>query len=254
MFRCCLPCRGGSKDPATSRPNTPTTVTDPKRPPQLVSVLEGVSATPLTTALPAAPTQVNATAQESGKSVDLGDFLQEQDENESVILVPPSVVQRLCQSVSTNQQSLLPHIVEEEEVNLQINSDELATQNSSSSTTNSSERDLCSKVLDHRFVVPLEDFSSPSPPRTKHSGHWGKHTTKGRTRSVTSTNSSDTITSGPGGTKSDIINPNTSSSSQQPTSCLLLPKMQAEQGSIGDLQKYHSRYLKNRRHTLANVR
>ncbi|XP_032296132.1 3',5'-cyclic-AMP phosphodiesterase isoform X3 [Drosophila virilis] len=30
--------------------------------------------------------------------------------------------------------------------------------------------------------------------------------------------------------------------------------MQAEQGSIGDLQKYHSRYLKNRRHTLANVR
>lgn len=31
-------------------------------------------------------------------------------------------------------------------------------------------------------------------------------------------------------------------------------RMQAEQGSIGDLQKYHSRYLKNRRHTLANVR
>lgn len=31
-------------------------------------------------------------------------------------------------------------------------------------------------------------------------------------------------------------------------------KMQAEQGSIGDLQKYHNRYLRNRRHTLANVR
>jgi hypothetical protein len=30
--------------------------------------------------------------------------------------------------------------------------------------------------------------------------------------------------------------------------------MQAEQGSIGDLQKYHNRYLRNRRHTLANVR
>ncbi|KAB0794882.1 hypothetical protein PPYR_11721 [Photinus pyralis] len=30
--------------------------------------------------------------------------------------------------------------------------------------------------------------------------------------------------------------------------------MQAEQGSIGDLQRYHNRYLKNRRHTLANVR
>ncbi len=32
------------------------------------------------------------------------------------------------------------------------------------------------------------------------------------------------------------------------------PRMQAEQGSIGDLQKYHNRYLRNRRHTLANVR
>jgi hypothetical protein len=29
--------------------------------------------------------------------------------------------------------------------------------------------------------------------------------------------------------------------------------MQAEQGSIGDLQKYH-KFLRNRRHTLANVR
>lgn len=33
-----------------------------------------------------------------------------------------------------------------------------------------------------------------------------------------------------------------------------LNRMQAEQGSIGDLQKYHNRYLRNRRHTLANVR
>ncbi|KAG6448535.1 hypothetical protein O3G_MSEX005579 [Manduca sexta] len=33
-----------------------------------------------------------------------------------------------------------------------------------------------------------------------------------------------------------------------------LHKMQAEQGSIGELQKYHGRYLKSRRHTLANVR
>ncbi|EDW27888.1 GL19956 [Drosophila persimilis] len=44
--------------------------------------------------------------------------------------------------------------------------------------------------------------------------------------------------------------------SSHPSNSQLLPtsKMQAEQGSIGDLQKYHSRYLKNRRHTLANVR
>lgn len=38
------------------------------------------------------------------------------------------------------------------------------------------------------------------------------------------------------------------------TSGYLLPKMQAEQGSISELHKYHGRYLKNRRHTLANVR
>lgn len=49
-----------------------------------------------------------------------------------------------------------------------------------------------------------------------------------RTRSVTSTTSSEGSSSG--------------------------VKMQAEQGSIGDLQKYHNRYLRNRRHTLANVR
>ncbi|KAM7347952.1 phosphodiesterase dunce isoform 2-T2 [Cochliomyia hominivorax] len=48
----------------------------------------------------------------------------------------------------------------------------------------------------------------------------------------------------------------TALATQQSSSSQLLPasKMQAEQGSIGDLQKYHSRYLKNRRHTLANVR
>ncbi|KAK9751454.1 hypothetical protein QE152_g5042 [Popillia japonica] len=53
-----------------------------------------------------------------------------------------------------------------------------------------------------------------------------------RTRSVTSTTSSEC-----------------SSSTAPPAG-----KMQAEQGSIGDLQRYHNRYLRNRRHTLANVR
>lgn len=44
-----------------------------------------------------------------------------------------------------------------------------------------------------------------------------------------------------------------STTSEQP-SAPTIPKMQAEQGSIGELQKYHNRYLRNRRHTLANVR
>lgn len=41
--------------------------------------------------------------------------------------------------------------------------------------------------------------------------------------------------------------------SSEPTATAPIPKMQAEQGSIGELQKYHNRYLRNRRHTLANV-
>ncbi|KAK9881730.1 hypothetical protein WA026_017251 [Henosepilachna vigintioctopunctata] len=48
-----------------------------------------------------------------------------------------------------------------------------------------------------------------------------------------------------------------STSSEVTSSTISVPvsgKMQAEQGSIGDLQKYHNRYLRNRRHTLANVR
>lgn len=56
-----------------------------------------------------------------------------------------------------------------------------------------------------------------------------------RTRSVTSTTSSESSTPA-------------AASTAVPT------KMQAEQGSIGDLQRYHNRYLRNRRHTLANVR
>lgn len=54
---------------------------------------------------------------------------------------------------------------------------------------------------------------------------------------------------------------NSSTSSEYTTTCgspgissIALNKMQAEQGSIGDLQKYHNRYLRSRRHTLANVR
>lgn len=39
-----------------------------------------------------------------------------------------------------------------------------------------------------------------------------------------------------------------------PAAQVPLGRMQAEQGSIGELQKYHGRYLKSRRHTLANVR
>lgn len=67
-----------------------------------------------------------------------------------------------------------------------------------------------------------------------------RHSVAGRTKSIPSTET---------GTTSSGSHQSTLSSAS-----FLLPKMQAEQGSIGELQKYHSRYLKNRRHTLANVR
>lgn len=82
--------------------------------------------------------------------------------------------------------------------------------------------------------------SSPSP-RTKNK----RQQAKGRTKSIPSTTSESFATSSSttSGHKSNLS-----------SASFLLPKMQAEQGSIGELQKYHSRYLKNRRHTLANVR
>lgn len=77
------------------------------------------------------------------------------------------------------------------------------------------------------------NVQSPSPTlslKTSAAGG-GRKGQQQRTRSVTSTTSSE-CSSGPS----------------------VGAKMQAEQGSIGDLQKYHNRYLRNRRHTLANVR
>ena len=320
MFRCCLPCRGGSKAPATSHPSTPSGSSDQSshgHQVQFVSVVEGglLTSTSTTTGgggqgppSPAVKEEKSLQTKETKTTTEGGDAIKDEatfpgqkedskqerqeekekcdlgEEGDFIISVPLAVVQRLCQSVSSsNQQSPLPHIVEEEEVNVQVLSspDPLAIRTSSGSTTassssannlNLSEReDLVGKLLDHRYVVP-EEFSSPSPPRTKHnssgsvsSGHWGsKQPHKGRTRSVTSTTSSETITSGNGasGTKSDSVISGSSLAGhhhsnhhQQPSSgSFLVPKMQAEQGSIGELQKYHNRYLKNRRHTLANVR
>lgn len=69
--------------------------------------------------------------------------------------------------------------------------------------------------------------STPSPTISQHSK--SRREKKPRTRSVTSSTSTETSASS-------------------------APKMQAEQGSIGDLKTYHNRYLRSRRHTLANVR
>lgn len=80
-------------------------------------------------------------------------------------------------------------------------------------------------IIRHRGSTPSPTFSQHSKSRSKK---------KARTRSVTSSTSTETSTS----------------SAPAPAPA----KMQAEQGSIGDLKTYHNRYLRSRRHTLANVR
>lgn len=74
------------------------------------------------------------------------------------------------------------------------------------------------------------NVQSPSPTLSAKAGRKGQ-----RNRSVTSSTTSSECSSSIGVSGSVV-------------------KMQAEQGSIGDLQRYHNRYLRNRRHTLANVR
>ncbi|XP_058977809.1 cAMP-specific 3',5'-cyclic phosphodiesterase isoform X2 [Musca domestica] len=125
-----------------------------------------------------------------------------------------------------------------------------------------------------------QDFttSTPSPRikhkfRKQHKSGWSRivlapSSLAGVTGGCAAANSSETLASnnsssaatvsaaGPGNTRLASSSLASALGAQQSNSSQLLPasKMQAEQGSIGDLQKYHSRYLKNRRHTLANVR
>lgn len=82
---------------------------------------------------------------------------------------------------------------------------------------------------------------SPSPTFSTRINKSRKNNNKPRARSVTSTTSSEPTTV-------------SISSANAGVGTVSVPKMQAEQGSIGELQKYHNRYLRNRRHTLANVR
>lgn len=80
---------------------------------------------------------------------------------------------------------------------------------------------------------------SPSPTFSTRTGKSRKSSGKVRNRSV------------PSSTASSEAPPAVTSGN---TAVGIVLKMQAEQGSIGELQKYHNRYLRNRRHTLANVR
>lgn len=166
---------------------------------------------------------------------------------------PPN--RSICQPQTS---SPLPHIKEEEESENTVRSP--TEIDSVKLLTSSSSRNLSD-----------EQYSSTPSPHSKHKNRkqhktsWGSRILPSVGISTASTTSSETLGSLSGstviGSSGGSLTSNTnnttsilSTSVPLSTGLLIQPKMQAEQGSIGDLQKYHGRYLKNRRHTLANVR
>lgn len=77
------------------------------------------------------------------------------------------------------------------------------------------------------------------------------------TSSTHNSNSAATVSAALAAAQTRLASSSATALATQPSSTSQIfstSKMQAEQGSIGELQKYHSRYFKHRRHTLANVR
>ncbi|KAL5275785.1 hypothetical protein ACFFRR_001563 [Megaselia abdita] len=284
VFRCCLPCRGGSTAaPATSPSNSPiqseelmnnivsegqqhtntissTSSTgepgeqeeEPTSPlsNQLSEFLENSVEDFLTTINKSSPpvANIDTTTRKTSTST-----TSSSSSPSSTPATPPS---RICQPQTS---SPLPHIKEEEE-----------SENTARSPT---EIDSVKLLTSSSRNLSDEQYSSTPSPHSKHKNRkphktsWGsrflpsvgisaKNHTNTSTETLGSSLSGSTVIGSSGGS----LTSNTTSilSTSVPlstnTSLIIQPKMQAEQGSIGDLQKYHGRYLKNRRHTLANVR
>lgn len=237
MFRCCLPCRGGSTAPATSPPNTPSSANEES----------GINLSNNNLG------ELNNLTTELGINITEDGDLSLIDDNEEEIDLVTSIATssaspaQLQSSASSRhcqpQTSPLPHIEEEEEVTdsntIPKSIEDINSSKESNSVTTSSRLKFLERCISGSGSTAGggDEFSNSPSPRTK----INRKQAKGRNRSITSTTSSETGTS-----SGNIVN--------QPSGLQLPNKMQAEQGSIGDLQKYHTRYLKNRRHTLANVR
>lgn len=306
VFRCCLPCRGGSTAaPATSPSNSPlqseelNNFVNEGRQIQLNSTTNTLSTISAGEPKPEEPEEDEDVDDEptSPLSNQLSEFLENSEDfltttnySNNTSKPSPSSVANIdsttrkssttnssspssssSQSTSQSSQSRsicqpqtsspLPHIKEEEETENTLRS---PTEIDSVKLLTSSSRNLSD-----------EQYSSTPSPHSKHKSRKPHHKTSwGSTRIVSgggiSTTSSETLGSlsgstligSSGGSITSGNNTNNTTSilstsvplSSNTSGLLSQPKMQAEQGSIGDLQKYHGRYLKNRRHTLANVR
>lgn len=106
VFRCCIPCRGGSKAPATSSPDSETSPCDPLYPCETI-VQDGHHNTQT----------ILSNSKQLGRydggerNVDIPD----EDDDTSDQQYLHDQIQALHYSIQHQQQSLLPHIEEEEE-------------------------------------------------------------------------------------------------------------------------------------------
>lgn len=260
MFRCCLPCRGGPQQaPATSPPSSPESE-------NFTSLYIGDS---VQDDRPGSVTSASIRYETQTSPLP---HIEEEEELDASHHTSPDDCTSLSEQLIASQKSI--RIVESQHHQQQsVSSLSLAagaTTASASTTILAATNSRNNQTANRHIGASGDDATTPivsnSPsPRSKQrvnsktSGITARmrgvtcpqaDSKNGITKSITSTtSSSDTTTATSGGTVGNQI-----SASAGSASGLLLPKMQAEQGSIGDLQKYHSRYLKNRRHTLANVR
>lgn len=240
MFRCCLPCRGGSTAPATSHPSSPESENYPNLY-QSDSVHDDAgdrNHRPMADVSNASNTIIYLNETQPSGSAGLPHI---EEEEESHHTSPEDDCNSLKEHlISTTHRSIRIVKLQQHQQHQQHQQQrQQAAQQKRNSAGGDSDRGGTTSAT-------TADDSSPSP-RSKHSR-------KQRNKSITSTSSnSESAGGGASGTGAGTSSA-LSTHLHSVTGGLLLPKMQAEQGSIGELQKYHSRYLKNRRHTLANVR
>lgn len=172
------------------------------------------------------------------------------------------------------QTSPLPHIKEEEESeHLLVRQLHFTDSQPSNNCENLIANNFAASVIEEPGIVQQDNQSSTPSPRIKlklrkhYKSAWSRiiFASNATAGGATNTSADSNVAIASAGNISTVNNNTnnnncknsggTVTASQISTSHLHpTGKMQAEQGSIGDLQKYHSRYLKNRRHTLANVR
>ena len=300
LFRCCLPCRGGSSQaPAanhhhlekqlesiastpTSTIQTPTgtctslianSLTSSLIDTVVTTTLIGIptasfTATP-TSSLVLLPTSATPLLADNLIAYDLLTSTTQSSEYlipHSSVSSQPSVAlssissSRLSQSHSSNR--TLPHIDEDDEdgdtfnhnslrsislIDKKVQNDNLIQLNSNNNFTNNSNsfNDIITLTPSPKIKVNRIKFTQQPQQQLLQqplllTSSLSSSTSSDSESSVATIHQQHNISSSSGGGASDIISPN---------------KMtEAESGSIAELQKYHNKYLKNRRHTLANVR